>query len=107
MNYILLNTVEEYQALNISVSTNRGYPYASTELYAPEVPEEYQVIEDVQVIDGVFLYDENGQPITEQSPSQLVTKYKFPISSDIMIIVMALKGKALYDQNMNRIFASM
>ena len=107
MNYILLNTVEEYQALNMSVSTNRGYPYASTELYAPEVPEEFEVTESIEVIEGTYIYDENGQQITEQSPTQAVTKYKFPISSDIMVIVMALKGKALYDQNMNRVFASM
>lgn len=107
MNYILLNTIEEYQALNMSVSTSRGYPYASTELYAPEAPEEFEVTENVEVIEGTYLFDENGQPITEQPSSQVVTKYKFPISSDIMVIVMALKGKALYDQNMNRIFASM
>lgn len=107
MNYILLDTIEQYNTLNMSVSTSRGYPYASTELYAPEVPEEYQVEVPLDVVEGIYVFDENGQPLTEQPTSQMVTKYKFPLHADIMVIVFALKGKALYDSNMNRIFASM
>lgn len=107
MNYILLDTIEEYNALNLSVSTSRGYPWKNTDLYASEVAEEYQIEVPLEVVEGTYIFDENAEPLAEQPTSQMVTKYKFPLHADIMVIVFALKGKALYDANMNRIFSSM
>lgn len=108
MHYILLDTIEAYNQLNLSVSSSRGYPYANTTMYAPEVAEEFidYVKQDIPEM-GVYSFDESGEPYVAPPDYLPVVKYKFPIEDDIMVVVMALKGKSLYDANMSRVFEKM
>ena len=110
MKYILLDTVQQYQMLNHAISQEvKQYPYAGTEMYAPEIPEEYEV-PNPAIAEPVEpnQFDENGVPMTEPEVLPLtITKYKFPLSDGIMAVVLVMKGKTLYDEDMVPIFASM
>lgn len=79
MKHVKLQTIQEYNELNDTVSTYRGYPdnLTGTARYAPDDPLPVEVKDE----------DEN---VTE-------TYYMFPLTSDIEMLVSMVTGKEMVE----------
>lgn len=98
MKYILLSTIEEYNQLNQAVSIGRGYPHRTTNLYAPEIPETVS-LQEAQPSRGT-----DGEIIVGDTTLVDVEYYKFPLSDDIMAVVIAIAGQTIYNEDGSKLF---